>query len=92
MKEEPIKLLALITSNYRLYYQCKILLKRAIVAEIAKTINVHPYRVKLALNQVRHYELGQLLNIINNCAETDYKLKSSYMDKHLILELFILSL
>ncbi len=25
MKEEPIKLLALITSNYRLYYQCKIL-------------------------------------------------------------------
>ena len=32
MKEEPIKLLALITSNYRLYYQCKILLKRAIVA------------------------------------------------------------
>ena len=92
MKEEPIKLLALITSNYRLYYQCKILAQRAIVAKIAKTINVHPYRVKLALNQVRHYELGQLLNIINNCAETDYKLKSSYMDKHLILELFILSL
>ncbi|HFD6074421.1 TPA: hypothetical protein ACF5HS_001221, partial [Staphylococcus aureus] len=26
------------------------------------------------------------------CAETDYKLKSSYMDKQLILELFILSL
>ncbi|MDU4670421.1 MAG: hypothetical protein E6Y15_11775, partial [Staphylococcus epidermidis] len=25
-------------------------------------------------------------------AETDYKLKSSYMDKQLILELFILSL
>ncbi|HCZ6513279.1 TPA: DNA polymerase III subunit delta, partial [Staphylococcus aureus] len=25
MKEEPIKLLALITSNYRLFYQCKIL-------------------------------------------------------------------
>ena len=25
MKEEPIKLLALITSNYRLYYQSKIL-------------------------------------------------------------------
>ena len=93
MKEEPIKLLALITSNYRLYYQCKILAQKGYSGQqIAKTINVHPYRVKLALNQVRHYELGQLLNIINNCAETDYKLKSSYMDKHLILELFILSL
>ncbi|MCH4476573.1 DNA polymerase III subunit delta [Staphylococcus haemolyticus] len=93
MKEEPIKLLALITSNYRLYYQSKILAQKGYSGQqIAKTINVHPYRVKLALNQVRHYELGQLLNIINNCAETDYKLKSSYMDKHLILELFILSL
>ncbi|MGV3096901.1 DNA polymerase III subunit delta, partial [Staphylococcus borealis] len=51
-----------------------------------------PYRVKLALNQVRYYELKELLNIIDNCAETDYKLKSSYMDKQLILELFILSL
>ena len=28
MKEEPIKLLALITSNYRLYYQCKILSRK----------------------------------------------------------------
>lgn len=93
MKEEPIKLLALITSNYRLYFQSKILAQKGYSGQqIAKTINVHPYRVKLALNQVRHYELGQLLNIINNCAETDYKLKSSYMDKHLILELFILSL
>ncbi|MEJ7454951.1 DNA polymerase III subunit delta [Staphylococcus warneri] len=93
MKEEPIKLLALITSNYRLYYQCKILNQKGYSGQqIAKTVNVHPYRVKLALGQVRHYELEDLLNIINSCAETDYKLKSSYMDKHLILELFILSL
>ncbi|UDI78144.1 DNA polymerase III subunit delta [Staphylococcus taiwanensis] len=93
MKEEPIKLLALITSNYRLYYQCKILAQKGYSGQqIAKTINVHPYRVKLALGQVRHYQLHQLLNIIDNCAETDYKLKSSYMDKQLILELFILSL
>lgn len=47
---------------------------------------------KLALNQARHYELDSLLNIINSCAETDYKLKSSYMDKQLILDLFILEL
>lgn len=93
MKEEPIKLLALITSNYRLYYQCKILSQKGYSGQqIAKTVNVHPYRVKLALGQVRHYQLEDLLNIINSCAETDYKLKSSYMDKHLILELFILSL
>ncbi len=93
MKEEPIKLLALITSNYRLFYQSKILNEKGYSGQqIAKTVNVHPYRVKLALQQARYYQLHQLLNIINNCAETDYKLKSSYMDKQLILELFILSL
>ncbi|HDB7212774.1 TPA: DNA polymerase III subunit delta [Staphylococcus aureus] len=93
MKEEPIKLLALITSNYRLFYQCKILSQKGYSGQqIAKTIGVHPYRVKLALGQVRHYQLDELLNIIDACAETDYKLKSSYMDKQLILELFILSL
>ena len=93
MKEEPIKLLALVTSNYRLYYQCKILSQKGYSGQqIAKTVNVHPYRVKLALGQVRHYQLEDLLNIIDSCAETDYKLKSSYMDKQLILELFILSL
>lgn len=93
IKEEPIKLLALITSNYRLYYQCKLLSQKGYSGQqIAKTVNVHPYRVKLALGQVRHYQLEDLLNIIDSCAETDYKLKSSYMDKQLILELFILSL
>ena len=93
MKEEPIKLLALITSNYRLYYQCKILGQKGYSGQqIAKTVNAHPYRVKLALNQARNYQLNDLLNIIDSCAETDYKLKSSYMDKQLILELFILSL
>ncbi|MGT0198161.1 hypothetical protein ACVNPZ_14085 [Staphylococcus aureus] len=52
---------------------------------------VYPYRVKLALGQVRHYQLDQLLNIVDACAKL-ISTKSSYMDKQLILELFILSL
>lgn len=93
MKEEPIKLLALITSNYRLYYQCKILAsKHYSEQQIAKTIGVHPYRVKLALRIVRKLSLERLLATIDVCAETDYDLKSSYMDKVLILELFILKI
>ncbi|WP_105992657.1 DNA polymerase III subunit delta [Staphylococcus simulans] len=93
MKEEPIKLLALIASNFRLYYQCKILAKKGYSQQqIAKTVSVHPFRVKLALRASRQYDLRHLMQIMNACAETDYKLKSSYMDKQLILELFILSI
>ncbi|PWZ88189.1 DNA polymerase III subunit delta, partial [Staphylococcus pseudintermedius] len=57
-----------------------------------KTVGVHPYRVKLALNQARKYDLDTLLTIMDVCTETDYQLKSSYMDKVLILELFIMKL
>lgn len=93
LKEEPIKLLALITSNYRLYYQSLILNQKGYSEQqIAKTVGAHPYRVKLALRHARKYTLESLLEKMNVCVETDYQLKSSYMDKVLILELFILKL
>ena len=93
LKEEPIKLLALITSNYRLYYQSLILNQKGYSEQqIAKTVGAHPYRVKLALRHARKYTLESLLEKMNICVETDYHLKSSYMDKVLILELFILKL
>ncbi|UBH14531.1 DNA polymerase III subunit delta [Macrococcus armenti] len=91
MKEEPIKLLALITSQYRLYYQVKILAEKGYSEQqIAREVKVHPYRVKLSMRKVRQIPLKHLLEVIDACAEADYELKSSYMDKVLILELFIL--
>ncbi|MGV2927392.1 DNA polymerase III subunit delta [Macrococcus capreoli] len=93
MKEEPIKLLALISGQYRLYYQVKILSQKGFSeAQIAKQVGVHPYRVKLALRKVKAMDLNRLLAIMKDCAETDYALKSSYLDKVLILELFILKI
>lgn len=93
MKEEPIKLLALISGQYRLFYQTKIMAQKGYSeAQMAKQLKVHPYRIKLAMQKVRKYELSTLLNIIDQCATADYELKSSYLDKVLILELFILNL
>ncbi|WP_424960716.1 DNA polymerase III subunit delta [Macrococcus carouselicus] len=93
MKEEPIRLLALISGQYRLFYQTKILSQKGFSeAQIAKQLKIHPYRVKLALRKASKMNLSEILKVINMCAETDYQLKSSYMDKVLILELFILSI
>src|SRR5699024_9658252 len=61
-KEEPIKLLGLISSQLRLYYQTKILSSEGLRQdEIAKQLKVHPYRVKLALSAVSRYSLDNLL-------------------------------
>ncbi len=92
MKEEPIKLLALISGQYRLFYQTKILNQKGFSeAQIAKSLKIHPYRVKLALRKSARMNLSSILSTMEQCTETDYQLKSSYMDKVLILELFILS-
>ncbi|TDM13092.1 DNA polymerase III subunit delta [Macrococcus lamae] len=93
MKEEPIKLLALISGQYRLFYQAKILNQKGFSeAQIAKTLKTHPYRVKLAIRKTGRMDLGDILSTMEKCTAADYQLKSSYMDKVLILELFILSI
>ena len=53
-QEEPIKLLALLVSQFRLLYQVKELQQRGYGQnQIASHIGVHPYRVKLAMNQTK---------------------------------------
>ena len=53
-QEEPIKLLALLVSQFRLLHQVKELQQRGYGQnQIASHIGVHPYRVKLAMNQTK---------------------------------------
>ena len=57
-EEEPIKLLALLVSQFRLLYQVKELQQRGYGQnQIASHIGVHPYRVKLAMNQTKFFSL-----------------------------------
>lgn len=61
-------------------------------ANIADTLKVHPYRVKLALQQVRRFELSRLERLYDELVENDYRMKTSKMDKELLFQLFILKL
>ena len=92
-KEEPIKLLALITRQFRLMYQVKLLSSKGFDQDyIARTIKSHPYPVKLALGRVRGVHLEGLLAKIVKCRDIDYKMKSSYLDKQSLFETFILEI
>lgn len=89
-KEEPIKLLGLISSQFRLYYQTKILSSEGLRQdEIAKQLKVHPYRVKLALSVVSRYSLDNLLKKMVVIRDMDYELKSTYLDSEALFEIFI---
>lgn len=91
--EETIKLNAILLTQIRLFLQTKILSNLGYQqANIAETLKVHPYRVKLALQQVRIFDLQRLEAIYDELVENDYRMKTGQMDKELLFQLFILKL
>jgi DNA polymerase-3 subunit delta len=89
--EEPIKLLAIIASQFRLIYQAKELARKGYGQQkIAAFLKVHPFRVKLALEKARKFTEEDLMRVIDLLAECDYAMKTSTMDKKMVIELFLL--
>ena len=60
--------------------------------QIAQTLSVHPYRVKLMMENRKSYrsEGRRLLLILDKLAAIDYKLKSTSGKRERILELFFM--
>ena len=58
--------------------------------DIASTLKIHPYRVKLAIQNSRNYSKETLLNYLYNLAIIDIDIKTGKINKDLALELFIL--
>ncbi len=91
--EEPIKMLAIIASQFRLIYQTKELLKRGYSQkQIASYLKVHPFRVKLAAKQAGRFSEIELSHIIDLLAEGDYKMKTGKIPKEMVIEMFLFSL
>lgn len=90
--EEPIKIIILLANQFRMMYQAKQLLKKGYSEkDIATTLKVHPYRIKLALEKSRGFQEEVLLQYLEHLAQLDYQIKSGRIDKNIGLELFILN-
>ncbi|WP_338750243.1 DNA polymerase III subunit delta [Bacillus sp. FJAT-52991] len=93
LNEEPIKILSLIASQFRLIYQTKELSRKGYgQQQIAGFLKVHPFRVKLAAGQARNFTDEQLVYIIKKLADSDLQMKSSGMAKEMIIEMFLFQL
>ncbi|WNC16833.1 DNA polymerase III subunit delta [Brevibacillus brevis] len=88
--EEPIKLLSLFARQFRMLLQVRQLAPRGYSQQqMAGMIKVHPYAVKKALEQARHFSEESLRKLLLILAEDDFRMKSGQVDKRLALELFI---
>ncbi|WP_404458690.1 DNA polymerase III subunit delta [Sutcliffiella horikoshii] len=91
--EEPIKLHALISNQFRLLYQVKDLSEQGYSQQkMAGILRVHPYRVKLASQQGRYFERAELMKMVDDLAEADYLMKSGKIDKQLAMEMLLIKL
>ena len=78
-------------AQLRLLLQTKFLIKIGYQqANIAETLKVHPYRVKLAMQEVRRFDEGLLIRLFDRLVELDYQIKTGQIDKELSFQLFVL--
>lgn len=93
LNEEPIAIIIAISNQIRIMYQVKQLYMNGYTeSDIAKLLNIHPYRVKLAAQNSRKYTDDSLINYLKQLADLDINIKNGTIDKNLGLELFILQL
>lgn len=92
-KEEPVRILALITRQFRIMLQVKLLSKTGKTEkEIASYLKLHPYPVKLAMRQGQLFSDEQLRTLLQKSIEADQALKSNKIDKELAVERILLTL
>ena len=93
LNEEPIKIIALLASKFRLMYQATMLTKKGYTEEnISEILGVHKYPVHLAIISGYKYDSNLLLKYLSDLADIDIGIKTGEKDKNLALELFILSI
>ncbi len=89
--DEPIRINAVLIQQFRLLLQVMILQKHGYSqGNLASTLKVHPYRVKLAMQTVRKFSYGQLRDAYVGLVDTERQMKSTRRPPELLFELFVL--
>lgn len=90
--QEPVAFIAQVGNQFRTYAQIYICHEEGMTnEEIAIFLKIHPYRVKLAMDQRRRTSLEEVFNILLALADLDYKIKSGQIDRFYGFEMFLLN-
>ncbi|MFC7060693.1 DNA polymerase III subunit delta [Halobacillus seohaensis] len=88
--EEPITLIALLASQFRVISQVKALKQKGYAQnQMREYIKAHPFVIKMALKREKAFTDEELNSIIQELAETDYVMKQGQMDKVIAFEMLL---
>lgn len=91
--EEPIKIIIMLANQVRLIYQTKALYSSGYTQyDIAKKLDVHPYRIKLALQNGVMYSPNKLIEILSKLSDLDLNIKNGKVNKDIAFDIFMLEL
>lgn len=89
--EETIKIISIFIGQVRLLLQVKLLVDMNYQqSNMTDTLKIHPYRIKLAVQQSRAFEKRLLGEMFSELVDLDHKIKTGQVDKELGFELFLL--
>ena len=91
--EDEIKLLAILTNNFRLYYQIKLLLdKQYTERQLIDYLKINPYRLKFLVTPARSRSKAFLAAAMRYLIDTDFKIKSGQADKKFLMDMALIRL
>ena len=91
-KVEPIQLISMLSNQLRLLIEVSILKdKYRYYEDLAKILNVHPYRIKLARENTRKFTLTQIKKMLIDLAQLDIDIKKRSKDRYIDFEIFLAS-
>ena len=90
---EPLSIIGLLASQIRIIYQVKLLEDKNMKdKEISEVLGEKEFRIKKTRELTRLYSKEELLRLMQELSDMDYRLKTEDIDGNNLIELFILNI
>ena len=90
LKEPPMRILFLLTREYRILFHVKALLKQGYgKKEIASKAGLHPFAAGRYMDQAKRFHSKELRAVIEEGADIEQRVKTGLLTDHLAVELFL---
>ena len=90
LKEPPMRILFLLTREYRILFHVKALLKQGYGKnEIASKAGLHPFAAGRYMDQANRFHSKELRAVIEEWADIEQRVKTGLLTDHLAVELFL---
>ena len=91
LKEPPMRILFLMTRQYRMLFQVKHLANKGYSKkEIAAKTGLHPFAVGKYMDQAKYFKASELRMVMEYSADIEQRVKTGLLTDNLAVELFII--